>query len=250
MEGLNFDFIETKEEKPTQAGASAPMTINKSDRSMNAELAKKKFAIFEDRIQKALLLVRQFEVKTEGDCRDLTEAVGQAAKLKNGIETKRKEIIKDADSFVRSVNAFVKGFRDKIDGMLREGKKKIGDFSYLLEMKRRKDQAEMEKEARRKQAEIDAEVKKHNEENPEATLEPINLPTMVAPKKREPIRSKSGASASTRTVMTFEVGDISKVPIDHLIVNMKKVKISYDAGVRVSGIIYEEKPQVSVRRSA
>ena len=244
MNELNFDFIETKEEKPAQVGASAPMVANKPDHSLNAEMAKKAFAIFEDRIQKALLLVRQFEVKSEDDCRDLTEAVGQAAKLKKGIEDKRKEIIKEPDSFTRSVNAFVKGFRDKIDGMIREGKKKIGDFTYQLEMKRRADQKKLEEEQARKQAEIDAAAKEHD-------IEPVQLPQMVAPKKKEPIRSESGASASTRMVWTFEVTRLDLIPREYLTVWEDKIKRAIDAGIReIPGLRIYEKPQVSVRRSA
>jgi len=241
--GLNFDFVEVKEEKPTQVGASAAMKIRKSDHSLNAELAKKKFAIFEDKIRKVLLEVRKFEVKTEDDCKDLTEALGQASKLRNSLDEKRKEIIKDADGFVRSINAFVKSFRDTLLTVDREGKKKIGDFTYKLEMKRREDQKAMEDEQARQQEEINKAAKKKH-------IEPVTLPTMVAPQKKGPVRSGSGASSSTRMVWTFEVVSMEKVPRKYLMLDTHCIKKAIDAGIRsIEGLRIYEKPQVSVRRS-
>ncbi len=184
--------------------------------------------------------VAALEVKDDATAGIATEMGVQVAGIVKTMENERKDTILNPDRFVRGINAFFRRFKGPLEGLKKDLKGKVGDYSYQQEMKRRKAEAEAKAEQERKQKEIDDAAKKHN-------IAPVELPTMVAPKKKAPIRSNSGSS-STRMKWTFEITEAEKVPRQFLTVDPKAVQRAIDGGIReIAGVRIYEKPIVSFR---
>lgn len=210
---------------------------------LSLELTKQQFQKYEDKIQIWSLKAKKLEVNDDDSNAMATEMTAQVAGLIKDLEEQRKNIIKEPDSYVRSVNSFVRGFRIKLSGIVGDLKAKIGDYGYKLELKRREDERKMQEEAAKKQAELDAEAKQKK-------VEPVQMPAMVAPRKREPVRTESG-TASTRYEWDCEVTDIEQIPRAYLIFEKSKAMYAIKSGgIRdIPGLRIFEKPIVSVRRN-
>lgn len=206
------------------------------------DAARRRFAVYEDRIQKMRLEMTALEVKDDLSSGKATEMISQVNGLIREIDDKRKSVTGDHRKFVRSVDAFVKGFRDHLEGIVREAKDKLGRYAYRKELERREAERKAREERERQQKKLDEAAKK-------AKVDPVKLPEMVMPEKREPVRSESG-TASTRMVWTFEIMDATQLPREYLMPNEKAIKAAVDAGIRnIAGVKIYEKPFVTVRRN-
>jgi hypothetical protein len=182
----------------------------------------------------------ELEVNDDDGAKLATEMLGQVVTFRKNLELKRKEIIKNPDEFVRAVNAIVKPVRERIDAIVKLIKEdKLGPYQYRKELKRREDERKAREAAAAQQAAIDAEAKKMG-------VETVQLPEMVIPQKKAPVRTESGTT-TTIMVKKFRVIDLDQVPRDFLLLNEQKVRAAMSAGVNVAGIEYYEEPQVRVR---
>ena len=177
----------------------------------------------------------------------LTKNAAEAKSLADRLDSERKEHIKEPDTFVRGLNAFVKSFRDVLtnpknkSGLVEIAKTKIGQYQYQKELERRKKEEAARKAQEKLQAEMNKEAKKAGVEAPE-------LPPVVLPEKQEAIRTGSG-SAHMQTEWVHELTDITKVPAEYLMVDDRKVKAAIKAGIRnISGLEIKEVPKVSLRK--
>ena len=212
--------------------------------SLDIDLAKRRFAPYRQEIIKLKEQVERFKVESDADVAELTAVLGLAATLRGDIEKKRKAVIEIPDDFVRKFNSFVKGFRDLIDGMIKTGKRKIGEHSYKLELIRREKQKKLEEAARKKQAELDklAEEKK---------VEKVVMETPVFQKKTGPTRTETGKS-STKYVWAWKPvkNEFDKVPHQYLMHDPKAIMRAIEAGIReIPGIRIFEKPVVSIYKA-
>jgi hypothetical protein len=206
------------------------------------EAAKKRFEPYEKQIQKIKQKMDDFIVDSDKSVALCTEAVAKSARLIKDMEEERKHTIKNPDKFVRAVNRFVKNYRDQVDGIVKSGKTKIGNYEYKKELKRREKEAEAAKTTAKLQAEIDRKAK-------EGGYEPVQMPAMVAPRSEGPVRTESG-TASTMMVWTFEIEQEMEVPRDYLVVDKKLVEAAIKAGIReIPGIRIYEQPTVRIRTS-
>ncbi|MBW1779005.1 MAG: hypothetical protein JRJ54_15695, partial [Deltaproteobacteria bacterium] len=205
------------------------------------EAAKSAFSVFEDQIRLCELRAKDAEIKTDADLAEVTEGAAAIKRLVKQIEDKRKEVIGPHDRFVRRVNAFVRGFRDKLTGIEKELKRKIGNYSYQQELKRREEEKRIKEALKKEQEALDAAAD-------QAGVERVVLPDVApVPEKRTTARTESG-TASTRFELDFEVVEFDKVPRRYLTVNERAVKDAIKAGVRdIPGVRIFEKPVVSVR---
>jgi len=203
--------------------------------------AKQKFnLLYKQKIESLRVTAKAFEIKSDADAGKLTAMAGEAAELTKQLEEKRKVTIKEPDSFVRSLNAFVKTFRDPLSDVVKICKQKIGTYQFEKELERRKKEKKAQDEAAKLQAKMDAEAKAAGVEAPE-------LPPVVMPEKTAPIRTESG-SANFSTEWVHELEDITKVPWEYLLVNDAKVKLSIKAGIRdIPGLIIKEVPKIGIR---
>ena len=207
---------------------------------LDLERAKKGLSVYDTKIKKLKTAMDKFVVNSDLTAAACTEAVAKSANLIKVLETNRKETIKDADTYVRAVNRFVKIFRDQVDAIVASGKKKIGDYAFQKELKRRELAKAAQVEADKIQAAMDQRAEK-------AGVEPVQMPAMILPRKQTPVRTESG-SASTRMVWTWEIVDESEIPKAYFCVDVKTIDAAVKAGLRkIDGIKIFERPLVSVR---
>ena len=212
----------------------------KSADPFDLDRAKSNLSVYEDKIRRMNLEINKLEVKTDVAAATITEMISQSAGLIKMLEKKRKDTIYDSDQFVRAVNRFVKIYRDQVDAIVRTGKKKLGAYQYQKELQRREAEKKAQDEVDRIQEEMDAKAKK-------AGVEPVKMPTIVAPRKADPVRTESG-SASTRMVWKWKIDDAKQVPRNYLMVDFKAVEQALKAGIReIRGISIFEEADVRIR---
>jgi hypothetical protein len=181
---------------------------------------------------------------------------GQAKKLATAIEKKRKEVIEAPGEFVKTVNNFVKVFRDSLDEIDRKLKAGIQAHMTKVQMEQREAQERARIEAEKIQREMDAraaalnaqretEARKAAENGkPAAPMEPeVIAPVVVAPvvPVQKVFRSETGSSVHLRKDWAWDVLDISLIPGKYLIIDKIAVNQAVRSGIReIPGIrIYE-----------
>lgn len=230
---LDFSFIKNGNPKDDQATTPVPV---KYDLDAVRALIKSydgKFADIEER-------AKELTVQDDDTAATATEMIAQASKLLKTLDADRKEKKKDANDYVRSVDSLFRPVNGKVKGIIDTLKKSLGAYQYKKELKRREDEKRAREAQAAAQAELDKQAKK-------AGVDSVELPDMVAPRTKEPIRTEIG-TASTRTVWTFKILDPAKVPDNYKDINEKKINAAIKAGIReIPGIDIHEKPVVSVR---
>lgn len=231
-ESINLDD-DRKEPKPDPAPDVVPVQYD-------LDAVRKLFKSYDPEFKEIEKKANALKVTDDDSAATATEMIAQASGLVKKIEGKRKEKIKDPDSFVRSVNSIVRPVRLKVEGITKSVKKKIGDYEYQKILKQREDEKKIKEAAAKAQAELDKQAK-------EKGVESVKLPEMKVPKKKDPIRTEVG-TASTRMVWDFEIEDAEKVPDNYKVIDEKKIKNAIAAGIRdIPGVKIVERPSVSVR---
>ena len=175
---------------------------------------------------------------------DAIAMAGQAKKLAIAIEKKRKEIIEKPGEFVKTVNAFVKSFRDNLDEIDRVLKSRIQTHMLKIKAEQVEAQERARVEAETLQAALDARAQKLQDETGE------NIPAVVVPAPVIPAqtisRSETGSAAYLRKSVEWEVVDIAIVPSGYLVIDKVAINHAIRAGIReIPGIrIYETETTV------
>jgi len=238
---LDYGFMN---EGVTDSHTQTAVKIYPEDRTLNyqtqLEEARTRLKAFDPGIQELVRQSKAVEVVDTATAKQATETTALVATMIKRIEKERVNIVDEPGRYVRSVNSFVKSYRDDLDGVTRELKRKLGDFAYNQELERRKEEKRLQEEAAWKQKELDKAADA-------AKVERVELPQQVLPQKQAPVRSDAG-TASTRMVWTHDVVSENAVPREYLMVNDKAIKAAVNAGIRkIAGVRIYEKPVVSVR---
>lgn len=239
---MSLDFskvpgLESAEIKEVKLEQSGPVTIPDP---FDLKRAKQHFTVYDDKLAQMQKQADKAKITDEQSAAHATEMMAQANSLKKEIEKRRKHIVDDAYSFYKAVLGFSKPYEAALDKIVRTIKDKYGQWSYQVEMERRKAEKKAQEAAAKKQKEMDQAAKK-------AGIDPVAMPTPVLPKKQEPTRTDTG-TASTKMVWDFEVMDFSQLPDKYKLVDEKAIRAAIRAGIReIPGVKIEEKPQVSVR---
>lgn len=246
MTQFNFSEVEGIEPEQPQESLSCTSNFNvqaSSPRSaLDLEGAKRAFEPYKRRISEMQQQADALEIRDDSGEKQAVDAAAQAKKLVNALEDQRKSVIADPDKFVRSVNSFVRTFRQPLDNVVNTLRLKIGTFQYEKELERRKIQKAMEEEARKLQEKLDAEAK-------EAGIELPPVMPVPAPRPDSITRTEAGASASIRTQWTGEIIEPGKVPREYCSPDQSKISQAVKAGVRqIPGVKIFEKP-ITVLRS-
>lgn len=192
---------------------------------------------------------------------------GQTKDLSKSLEKARKAIIEEPDTFVRSVNKAVKTFKDKLDAIEITIKGKINAHQIKLEAERREAERKAQEEARKLAEEQERARKAQEAERlriiaeQEAAAKAANVhpppppppveevaPVVVVPviPRKNVQRADTGASVHLRKEWTHELEDISKVPLEYLLLNEQKVRQAIKLGIRnIPGVkIFENETTV------
>ena len=231
-----------------QEAVSIPHYRNTTLTKLDIERAKTHFAGYKRQIEALKKEVQEFEIKTDADAAELTKKANEAKQLAGRLDDERKDQIKEPDSFVRSLNSFVKSFRDiltepkKKTGLVQIAEQKVSNFLFQKELERRKKEKEAQDAQKKLQAEMDAEAK-------EAGVTAPQLPPAVLPTKQEPIRTGAG-SAHLQTEWVHELKNIAEVPHEYTMLDDKKVKAAIKAGIReIPGLEIKEVPKTQFRKA-
>lgn len=199
-------------------------------------------AAYDAEINQLLAIADAQEITNEDSEKKAIEIAAQAKMFLKRMDEERKKIISAPDAFVRGVNKLVKVFKDKIGPVEISLKKKITDFQWKIELKRREAERKAQEEYAKLQKKIEAEAKKKKVEAP-----PPPPPPVI---KRETVtRAESGASSHIRTEWKMtEIEDFSKVPDDYKTLDTKKVNATIKAGIyTIPGLKIEEVPTTVLR---
>jgi hypothetical protein len=234
---MNFNFAEV--EKPEiltpapRVSLAAPLDL---------EGAKQAFEPYRRKITELQARADVLEVTTDEGEKVAIDSASIAKRLTKALDEERKRVISDPDSFVRNVNAFVRSFRQPLDGVVTTLRGKIGGYQYSKELERRKLKKKMEEEAAKMKAKMEAEAK-------EAGVEAPPIMPVPAPKPDSTTRTESGATASIRTQWVGEILDPEAVPREYCSPDQQKINQAVKLGVRaIEGIKIYEKP-ITVLRS-
>ena len=235
--------INTTDETPVPT-KSAPAVININD-SNQACLVLKKTYLPEIERMKAQAFAHI--VKDEQTHNEAITMAGQAKKMATAIEKKRKEIIEAPGEFVKTVNNFVKVFRDSLDEIDRKLKSGIQSHMIKVQMEQREAQERARIEAAKVQRELDARAAVLNAQReeqaakaeqagiPAKPLEPeVMAPVVVAPvvPVQKVFRSETGSSVHLRKDWVWEVTDLENVPTKYLVIDKVAVNQAIKSGIR------------------
>ncbi len=241
-----FDFmaaVKQVEEAPVVHVLPAVIGINDSNQAC---LVLKKMYLPEIERMKAQAMAHV--VSDEASQNEAITMAGQAKKLATAIEKKRKEVIEAPGEFVKTVNNFVKLFRDSLDEIDRKLKAGIQAHMTKVQMEQREAQERARVEAAKIQHELDmraaalnaqreAESRKAalNKEPAIPMVPEVTAPVVVAPvvPVQNVFRSETGSSVHLRKDWVWEVLDISLIPGKYLVVDKVSVNQAIKSGIRV-----------------
>jgi len=181
-------------------------------------------------------------VGSDSEAQKMTAILTGASGLIKDLDRIQKKITDPHYKFYKSILNFKNSFTDKIDFIIRSGKKKLSEYSYQKELERREAEKKAREELERKQAEMDKFADN-------AGIDRIELTGVIVETSSGPIRSESG-SASTQIKWDFEVVDLEAVPRQYLRYEVNKMAINeaIRAGIReIQGLRIFETSRISIR---
>jgi len=248
-----FDFMAAVNNPPAEASIPPPVVIGINDSDQACRVLRRMYL---PEIERMKAQAMAHAVTDEASQNEAITMAGQAKKLATAIEKKRKEVIEAPSEFVKTVNNFVKVFRDTLDEIERKLKAGIQAHMTKVQMEQREAQERARIEAEKIQRELDAraaalnaqreaEARKAAEKGEPATpMEPeVIAPVVVAPvvPVQKVFRSETGSSVHLRKDWVWDVLDISLIPGKYLVVDKVAVNQAVKSGIReIPGMrIYE-----------
>jgi hypothetical protein len=256
VKGFNFNAVVEEAKKveaekaltaPPPPGAVAILNADQACR-----ILRRQFSPQVDLMKKEAeaLVITNDETMSEAIAR-----AGNAKKIVKALTLKRREVIKEPDTFVNTVNAFVKTFVDDLERIERNLKGKVATRMHTVKMEElertrianaeaARVQAELTERTRKLQAEAQAEADKINlQTGGNFVAETIVAPVVVAPvvPSQKVFRTATGSSMHMRKSWRARLENIKLVDAQFLLINEEMVQGVVDAGIRsLSGFVIEE----------
>jgi len=180
-------------------------------------------------------------IQSDGDIKVATDDLSMIAKLKKAIEEKRKEYVGPINEHLKSVNDAFRNFAEPLNQADSITRQKILD--YRKEQERIRQEQERINQLRMEAAQAEMELKGELTESVKVVE--------VAPEAAAHYRTGSGTLGKFM-VKKWEVEDLSKVPLEYLMVDAAKVGKLVRAGIRaIPGIrIYsDESLRITVKKT-
>lgn len=238
--------------KPGGKGKLKPLTPESTlpaVRLYDLEPVKNEIQIYSSEINKMVEQVKAIEVTDDGSNRAAVEIGNKAKGLWKQLEAVRKREIDEPNEFVHGVNRFTKMFQDPLKEVEKEAKKKVNDYQYRLELKRREEERIAQEEHDKYQAQLDKEAK-------EKKVKSVKVVEVVLPKAEKVTRTETGSSHQ-RLHWTFELINLEElvkavakgeVDINTLMLNEKTIQQMVGMAVRnIPGIRIFEKSSTVFR---
>lgn len=178
-----------------------------------------------------------------------------AKKIENLIEDKRKEITKPILDEKKEIDDFAKSLTNELSSSIKGLRDQILNYEKEEERKRQEELKQIAAENARKMAEIakqEAELKAKQLADEMPTLAEAEA-LMSAKREQEQMQAKAIEVASAkpnnlRKVWTYKIMDLTKVPLEYMIVNEKAVKAAIAEGKReIAGLEIFQEEQLVIR---
>jgi hypothetical protein len=269
---LNFNFDEPAKAETTPANRAPNLTETKTEKGavytpitiapenavkipgggLDMERARQALEWVEPKLAEMREQVEALDVTDEPSNAFASELLTQIATLKKSIETARKALIEAPDKYVRSVNHFVKTYRDPVDAAIRRVKEKISAYVIAEEKKRRQAEAKAREAEIRRMAALDAQRAAEGADGGKQGQLPLTsdgrpMPVFNMPEEKSgPVRTESG-TVSKSIRKTWQIADESKLPREYLMPNTTKIKNAWNAGIDIPGVETIEEAIISAR---
>lgn len=172
---------------------------------------------------------------TDGASKASAEALAkELAKLGKQIEAKRTELKAPALAYERAVDAAAKEACARIKPSIDHVGQVVMAFEFEERQRHAAEQRKREAEARRLQEEEDARARAAAAFMPADTPVAETLPARVAVPLAAPPEKSS--VFRTRTDITVEIVDVSQIPREFMVPDLKKLEAVGKAGVQVAGV--------------
>jgi hypothetical protein len=156
------------------------------------------------------------------------------------IDATRKNVIADQQDFIGRVNRFCKTLTEPIELIKSTANQKIGEYNNVLKQKAQEEQKKAREEREKLQAILDKEAKEKGIEGVTVAERVIEQPTTI--------RTEAGVTTYSVTLRKWEEEDISKVPIEYLMVDKKKVDGAVKGGIMIPGIRIWDETETRLRK--
>lgn len=222
---MDFDILN----RGMEADAELVETI------MDLPTAKYKFSAFEADIRQMENTASGIVVNNRETVGEANELGARAASLVKAIDQQVRKITDPHYRFYKAVLGFGRALAERPKAVQKTVDRKIADYAARIELERREAERKAEEERVRQQAELDKLAA-------ERGVSPVELPKIVVPQDKGPVRSESG----TLTIIkfwNFEVTNPGEVPREYLTVDEAKIRQAVQkGGVReIAGVrIYQD----------
>jgi len=240
---------ETKTEK---GAVYAPITIAPGSTvkipggGLDMDRARQALEWVEPKLAEMREQVEALAVTDEASTAFASELLTQITTLKKSLETARKALIEAPDKYVRSVNHFVKTYRDPVDAAIRRVKEKISKYVIAEESKRREAEAKAREAEIRRMAALDAQRAADGADDKKQEQAPLPVFNLPPEEKSGPVRTESG-TVSKSIRKTWKITDESKLPRKYLMPNNPMIKLAWNAGIDIPGVETIEEAIISAR---
>ena len=218
---MGFDFPQLKEEKeemPVKVSqAQLETTIQpKFDMLEVLKPIKERIETYKNELPA--------EINSKEEQEQATKVLSLIKKDLKEIDSKRKFILEPINSLTKEINTIAKATTSILEDMETTTKNKMSVFANKLILEQKKAEQEERERVKKEQEKINHEAQKLG-------CEPVVIPEIVQEKPKTTIRTETGTSY-TKEVWNFKITDISKVPLDYLIVDEKNVREAIKNGIR------------------
>lgn len=211
---------------------NAPKFEIEENKKLDLKVARARFAWADAAFKKLKCLNDSLSVIDDKSAKKCTEITGMLRKLKKNIDTTQSEIIHDSKAHVDFVRGLTKPWRQGLDSMIRKNRTRLERLAEEMKVKKLEQEKIIQEETEQLNKRIESRAQAAGVE-----FSPIATKPVVKKDAILRVETESG-SVSIGTRDDYEVEDKSKVPLDYLIVDDKKVKDAQRAGITIPGIKY------------
>lgn len=205
--------------------------------------------------------IKEADIRSDKALKETIDYLSILKGYRKAYDDLRKTFVDPINKEVKLINGFLNPLLKSLDSLEADAKRKATKWQMKKEDDARIERERIDAENRKKQEEYERaererlqkeeqarkEAKKNNEPIPEPEPEIIDIPVFEKPKERDSHIKGNDASGSFRKKKVIQNIDLSKIPVDYLIADTKKIQRVIDAGVDILGVTWKEEKVLAIR---
>ena len=205
------------------------------------ERLKQEVALYKSQTEEAIATANKIVIQNDDDEKMVADVRAKIKTLGNSIDATRKMLVDPHRAVVDAVNGELQPMIKSLTGADDTIKAKITSFRQAKQDAINRENERIRKEAEAKEKQRLIEQMKSGGDMEDAPPAPV--PQYIPPAPKTTV-GDGGGKISERKTWTFKVTDLSKVPLEYMMLNEKMVKAAVSSGKRgteIPGIeIYQE----------